>query len=74
MKTEPNQLAYPCDGEYAGEARSNNDAGLTKREHMAIEFTKALLGRGEHGYSDSQGNAQLAIQQADELIKQLNAE
>lgn len=32
MKTNENDLAYPCDGQYAFEARNSNDAGLTKLE------------------------------------------
>lgn len=74
MKTEPNEPA-------TGYAMTTHDGsshlietGLTKREHMAIEFCKALLGRGEYGASDAEGNALMAIQQADELIKQLNQE
>lgn len=48
--------------------------GIDLLTHMSIEFTKALLGRGEYGTSDDEGNAKLAIMQAKELIKQLNEE
>lgn len=62
MKTEPNDTVHQAIGE-----------GLTKREHMAIEFLKALMSNGHHGYDGKQMTT-LAIQAADLLIKQLNAE
>lgn len=52
--------------------------GLTKREHMAIEFTKAMLSNNNGVYNfKSEDNeikfcSTIAIKTADELIKQLN--
>ena len=46
------------------------ETGLTKREHMAIEFTKAIISNGCEF-----GNQQIvceALKFTDELIKQLN--
>lgn len=73
-QTKPNQLAFPCDGEYAGDARNDNDAGLTKREYMAIEFTKAYAGSDYVANSgvSHENIAKWGIKMADELIKQLN--
>lgn len=51
--------------------------GLTKREHMAIEFTKALLtGRliGDLNNDTIHFICKDAISISEELIKQLNAE
>lgn len=72
MKINPDAPINVVDGIYAAEAIGNDRyKGLTKREHMAIEFTKALV---IAGVSDEQGNAIMALRQADELIKQLNNE
>ena len=43
IKNNGDTLAYPCDGPYAGEARQNDDAGLTKREYFAGLAMAALL-------------------------------
>ena len=46
---------------------------LTKREHMAIEFTKAIIQRSVSSLSGLRhGACQLGIQLADDMIKQLN--
>lgn len=50
--------------------------GLTKREHMAIEFTKAILSTGT-ALKPGTSNETIcltALSIADELIKQLNNE
>jgi hypothetical protein len=54
--------------------------GLTKREHMAIEFTKALIAGNnwEHNYETGKkcltSTCRQGVRIANELIKQLNAE
>lgn len=58
MKTIPEQLVR------------NNVHGLTKREHMAIEFTKAIIGNPTT--KDVVKICADALMVADELIKQLN--
>jgi len=72
--TDGNQLAYPCDGNYAGEARSNNDAGLTKREYfaaMAMEgYLASYAGLKENPVSEIV--AGLSVKCADALIAELN--
>lgn len=53
--------------------------GLTKREHMAIEFTKAVLSNNEGIYNFRSEETEvkfctrIGIKVADELIKQLNS-
>lgn len=66
---DPNAPINVVDGEYASDAMRNDKTGLTKREHMAIEFCKALV---TAQVSNEEGNAIIALKQADELIKQLN--
>jgi len=68
--TNPNEYAFIQNG---------NSKGLTKREHMSIEFTKALLSRNIYTRKElNEGGvldiAETALNQADELIKQLNNE
>ena len=49
--------------------------GLTKKEHMVIEFTKAFLSTGGECTNNTlEQNAEWAIRQANEVIKQLNEE
>lgn len=48
---------------------------LTKREHMAIEFTKAIIQRSGSSLSGLRhGACQLGIQLADDMTNQLNEE
>lgn len=35
------KLAYPCDGEFAGDARTDKDAGYTKFEELSKTFMQA---------------------------------
>lgn len=66
MKTNPNEHAFVQNG---------NLKGLTKREHMAIEFTKALVSySGTINAHDIPSTVERGIKIADELIKQLNDE
>lgn len=73
--TNPNDSSIPIIETKIGERFAmpcpivTSNGGLTKREHMAIEFCKALV---TAQISNEEGNAILALKQADELIKQLN--
>lgn len=54
---------------------NGSNKGLTKREHMAIEFTKALTAHNGTMYEHTvESNVRRAIKLADELIRQLNSE
>lgn len=74
--TEPNEPSFPIltviDGNWMKESPACNQ-GLTKREHMAIEFTKAYAS-SEYvaGHVPIEDMAKFGILLADELIKQLN--
>lgn len=46
--------------------------GLSKREHMAIEFTKAMITHYGVHQGTSEKGVKYAIEWTDELIKQLN--
>lgn len=83
MKTEPNDFVHPTEEiVYFGESnefeRTECTFGLTKREHMAIEFTKAQMigiisasGDTAHGWKPEEfAISGLAI--ADALISKLN--
>lgn len=80
-ETKPNQLVHHCDGMYASEARRDNDDGLTKREHMSIEFLKGILSaqtemraNGRQPDKIEMDNYCLeAVEWADKLIKTLNS-
>lgn len=76
MKTEPNSAANGYGFTTANGDSHVNEAGLTKREHMAIEFTKAIV----TSLKNADAMAEFAIENicknglkiTDELIKQLN--
>lgn len=67
MKTLNHEAAFPKAGSV--------EQGLTKREHMAIEFTKAYIAHNllEPNHPNMTYAVKLGIETADELIKQLNA-
>jgi len=80
MKTNPNHPLAQCkhqDGSFItrnsftehGNADDFYVLGLTKREHMAIEFTKAFIGIQ---YSSTETCVEMGIDAADRLIKALN--
>lgn len=69
MKTNPNE---PIDTVCSDALGQTIYFGLTKREHMAIEFTKSAQIANPTGYDAHL--AKWGIELADELIKQLNAE
>lgn len=66
METNPKHLIHSFNNNPDSQG---NYEGLTKLEHMAIEFCKALVSAQ---VSNEEGNAIIAIRQAKELIKQLN--
>jgi hypothetical protein len=69
------KLAFPCDGNYAGEARSNNDAGLTKREYFAAMAMQGLLAhetdQSKHDPRSAQLFAAQAVMMSDALLIEL---
>lgn len=79
MKTEPNEpinAALDMNSYKGTQVLELRYKGLTKREHMAIEFTKAYANSNYVANSGVpyQQIAEWGIRMADELIKQLNAE
>jgi len=82
MKTDGDSPIGVIDGYYAEDAISSGKTGLTKRELMAIEFTKTLLGLRHYDnmpiydlrkntYNPSDDfNQFTSQQQADDLRKQ----
>lgn len=83
MKTEPNDKAYPISATVVkliteGYGFPDEYLGFTKRELMAIEFTKATTigiisasGTDAHGWT-FQEFAKAGLAQADALINELN--
>lgn len=55
------QMAYPCEGP------NERAYGLTKRELLAAMAMQGLIARGV-GYSNSNGDAQIAVRYADALL------
>jgi len=74
MKTEPNQSAFPCDGEYASYARMNGEAGLTKREYFVAAALTGYIAAGSNGMPDASTLAAYAVDVANEVISLLNKE
>lgn len=74
MKTNPNEPIKPCVVNRYGDGSitplEGSSIGLTKREHMAIEFTKAYL--SAYPDSSSENIAKIGLEQADALIKLIN--
>ena len=64
LKALKNAQAFP------GHMMSDSERGLTKREYFAALFMQAQISQGIYS---NQGAAQVAVEQADELIKQLLA-
>lgn len=75
MKLNPNE---PINALPPDVAISECFAGLTKREHMAIEFTKALLSNPSLTFNGEKQTIYNAVKDgvfaADELVKHLNTE
>jgi hypothetical protein len=60
-------------GAFASESEHSQQEGLTKREYFAIECLKGMLAsRTEH--ENPQVNPMLAIEVADQLLKDLEVE
>lgn len=74
-KTNGNDTAFPVDGEYAGEALLKGTSGLSKREIFAAIAMQGLLANQSTGrFIDPQRVPNMAVQQADALIEELNKE
>lgn len=69
--TNGDKNAFPCDGQYAGEARSSGDAGLSKREIFAAMIMAGLRAK-QIGTKSPAQIAIYAVEDADALIAALN--
>lgn len=76
MKTDPKEPISPMPHQNSdGSIQYNVYVGLTKREHMSIEFIKAIMSAGiSNSNATNEAICLLGIQMADELIKQFNNE
>lgn len=73
METKDNgqKNAFPCDGQYAGEARANNDSGLTKRELISAMVLQGMCS-GRTIYESPGANVDEAIKLTDLLLEKIS--